>query len=79
MTPKRLSSIGGPLTHSSSPGSAGFPSGCCRLRLWPSGRCRSELLATNQEDEYNRTLFLAPNIQLITYNNPCWIPVEDNM
>lgn len=33
------------LTHSSSPGSAGFPSGCCRPKLWPSGRYLSESLA----------------------------------
>ena len=33
------------LTHSSSQGSAGFPSGCCRLKPWPSGRCQSESLA----------------------------------
>lgn len=39
------------LTHSSSPGSAGFPSGCCRLKLWPSGHCRSESLARNQTGE----------------------------
>lgn len=36
------------LTHSSSPDSVDFPSGCCRLKLWPSGRCLSELLARNK-------------------------------
>lgn len=36
------------LTHSSSPGSAGFPSGCCRLTLWPSDHCQSESLAGKQ-------------------------------
>lgn len=39
------------LTHSSFPSSAGFPSGCCRLKLWPSGHCLSESLATNQHRE----------------------------
>lgn len=39
------------LTRSSSPGSAGFPSGCCRLKLWPSGHCRSESLARDQAGE----------------------------
>lgn len=39
------------LTHSSSPGSAGFPSGCCRLKLWPSDHCQSESLAGKQTAE----------------------------
>ena len=33
------------LTRSSSPGSAGFPSGCCKPRRGPSGHCLSDWLA----------------------------------
>ncbi len=37
------------LTHSSSLSSAGFPSGCYKLMLWPSSRCQSGLLAVKVE------------------------------
>lgn len=55
------------LTHSSSPGSASFPSGCCRLKLWPSDHCQSESLAGKQTAEICRCIICVSHQLLWCY------------
>lgn len=43
------------LTHSSFLSSAGFPSGCYKLKLWSSSHCRSGLLAVKRQKKKKKS------------------------